>query len=464
MIAQNIKVIALDDVEDHLIKIVRGLGRAGFSVSPYYYDDGELEDVPLQRIEGVRIVFSDIHMAGGGSFDHKMNAATIAKCLKDIISPGPFVIIFWSEYPADADLVFPEICERLIEVGCIPPIGYGTISKGDVLAASEDSTNFDTARLRGLILEEIGKFKSLLISAFWEDKVFRGAARSTNELFEATADCDENRLEEWLGLLGYLSSEALGLKKSLEHTNSALDHAMLPLLEDQLANISRDSENHEIVGHLRRYIASNDQGINLSKKINIEQVQTGYLIDKHIPDNTKSWERGVVSEIDREFIGSEKFTDAFGGDVVALIRREFATRDLTLDEQPLVSLHAVELGPECDHAQSKLTSQRYLLAVLVPEELVWAFRGQQNGSTRIPKSIKLRNDGVIDVGNFCLSETDGSTKNWSLFISCKCFMAFEKEKSFSWTPRFKLRRALIEDVAHRYVTHARRPGVMRFAA
>ena len=82
---------------------------------------------------------------------------------------------------------------------------------------------------------------------------------------------------------------------------------------------------------------------------------------------------------------------------------------------------------------------------------------------RKSSEVRLKNISIIDIGAISLIENQ-EKKDWRLFISCRCFMAFDKKKEFGWKPVFRLRRALIDEVAHQYVTHARRPGVMRFSA
>lgn len=465
MIPQNIKVVALDDVEDHLIKIVRGLGRAGFSVSPFFFDDGELEDVPPRLLEGVRIVFSDIHMSNG-SQDHKVNGATIANCLRKIIHPGPFVIIFWSQYPRESSKVFKEICERLEEVGHIAPIGFGSISKGEVLALSENPDLFDLSELKVKIFEEVKKFQPLLFTAAWEDKVFRASAKTTNKLFSLTSTYEvKHKLKEWGKLTAFLGAQAIGGVNAKKNIQSAVDQALLPLVEDNLSLMVGDCESFadSIVDHI------NDNGkVKIPRKISVSQLQTGYLIEEVDGDlNSMGSIRGVVIELASSFVNSGPFINSFGYERDELIKKEFLNYQETLnkEEAAQIKLHAVELGAECDHINNKVSTYRYLLAILVPIELMKLFNGEGRGAEDEKGELKFNNMSVMDAGCFSIkTNPHGEAGDFHLLISCRCFMALAKGKSAAGVPRFRLRRALLEEVAHRYVTHARRPGVMRFAA
>lgn len=465
MIPYNTKVIALDDRPEELREIVQGLGRAGFSVTPFYFCDGELEDRPPYPIEDVRIVFTDIHMSMGGH-DPKKNANTIVSCLKKIIAPGPFVLIFWTQFPGDADEISREVDERIVEQGLKKPVGYGSLDKGAVFGVAGNNDGFDSERLRDLIKKEVEKFEPLMISLSWEDRVSRAAKKATNGLFDLVSDSNTEGIKDWGQLMAFLACEAVGYETAVKDTAAALDQAMLPLLEDQLSFVEHDSERLA-ANVLSKVVSEKKDGhsVPCPDNIKISKIQTGYLIDGAISKNIKSWSRGVVSLLDDDFIKSEIFANSFGKDIIELISKQFCSADLNAEDMQRVRLHAVELGPECDHVQEKLASQRYLLSILVPNDLSWAFRNQnKNPQKRKKGDGSTKNASVVDVGSFSLrTGENGTHEDWALFISCKCFMAFEKKKEFSWKPVFRLRRALIEEVSHQYVTHARRPGVMRFS-
>lgn len=465
MIPQNIKVIALDDVEDHLIKIVRGLGRAGFSVSPFYFDDGELEDAPSCPLDGVRIVFSDIHMSNG-SHDPKINGATIAQCLSKIIAPGPFVIIFWSQFPGDAEMVFKEVCKRLPENRGEAPIGYGAISKSEVLALAENPDLFDLEKLKKNIFSEVQKFQPLLFTAAWEDKVFRASAKTTNRLFSLTNIYpSDKKLHEWGRLTAFLGAQAVGGLNARKDIAYAVDQALLPLVEDHLSVMSKFSGG--AIDSISEYI-SEKGNIKRPNKIPASKLQTGYLIEEVSGDlNSLGSLRGVVIELASSFVNSGPFINSFGCGRDDLIKREFLNQQevLTDEEASRIKLHAVELGAECDHINNKISTYRYLLAILVPAELMHLFNGEGRVPEKNKNVLRLNNMSVMDAGCFHLEKYNGDgSKDFHLLISCRCFMALAMGKNAEGMPRFRLRRALLEEVSHRYVTHTRRPGVMRFAA
>lgn len=464
MIPLHSRVAAIDDDEDHLQKIVWGLGKAGFCPIPFFFDDGKLENPPDQPLPGLRIVFSDIHMVGGGPQNEKLHAANIIQCLKKIVSDGPYVLIFWSQFPDESDRIIKLIQERAREAKLTPPIGYAAIDKKQVfnLAPGNGSDAFDANKLRDLILEKIKDFKTLAVATSWEDRAARAAARTTDRLF-GLVKASATVTDDWEKLLAFLACEAVGQHEAREGLTVALDAALLPLLEDQLSLIGNEpAPAKEDIQRLLD-IVSAEGGRECPAAVATSQLNTSYLIEEFgASAGTRMWARGTVTALGSGFINSGPFVNAFGHGDAALIRQEFATRDLDAEEKSATLLHVVELGPECDHVQGKVSTHRYLLALLVPGALIGAFTGVAKGSKKVPGSPRYRNDSVMDIGRLSLKTTP--LGEWHLLVSCRCFMALAAKTSVDGKAAFRLRRALLEEVAHRYATHARRPGVMRFPA
>jgi hypothetical protein len=463
MIPRHSRVVAIDDVEDHLQKIVWGLGKAGFCAMPFLFLDGMLENPPDQPLPGVRIVFSDIHLVGGGPNNEKTHAANIIRCLKRTVADGPYVLIFWSQFPGDSEHIAALISERAVEAKLTAPIGYASIDKNEVfnIPAVGGDDAFNANKLRGLILERLKPFKTLSVALSWEDRAARAAARTTDRLYEVVAAAEKPTVA-WEQLLAYLACETVGHGEAARDLKSALDGALLPLLEDQLSLIGNEpgapSEDLKSLHDLVSAAAPPTRPPSVAAS----QLNTSYLIEEVGAGVAwLSWSRGMVTELGTTFINSGPFVRAFGHDDGSLMRQEFATRNLTADEKRSAKLHVVELGPECDHVQAKVSTHRYLLALLIPTALLEAFNG---GVTKPGKSPQYRNDSVFDAGKFSLRalSNGGQREEWHLLISCRCFMSLAAKAPIEGKPRFRLRRALLEDVAHRYSTHARRPGVMRF--
>ena len=463
MIPLHARVAAIDDNEDHLQKIVWGLGKAGFCPIPFFFDDGKLEIEPPQPLPGIRMVFTDIHLTFGGANNDKTHAANIIRCLKKIVGNGPYALIFWSQFPGDADAIAALIAARAGDAGLTPPIGYAAVDKNEVFKVTPENGDdaFDPGKLRHLILDRIRGFKTLAVASSWEERAAQAAARTTNRLFELVSGAAQPA-DEWEGLLAYLACEAVGVDEARTDLTKALDSALLPLLEDQLALMgSQPAPSAEDVQRLIDRVSAKD-GPPRPTSIAVSHLNASYLIEETSQgDGSRMWDRGMVYELSPVHINSGPFVRAFGHIDSMLIRQEFATRDLDDEELRLARLHVVELGPECDHVQGKMVTHRFLLALLFPASLLGAFTGKAKGKPS-GGAPRYRNESVLDIGEIVMRDSPDTT--WHLLISCRSFMTLAARTEVEGRCRFRLRRALLEEVVHRYVTHARRPGVIRFRA
>jgi hypothetical protein len=452
MIPLYSRVAAVDDNEEHLKAITWGLSLAGFCPVPFLFEDGDLASPPPEPLTGVRIVFTDIHMIGGG-FGNKVHSSIIIKCLKKIAASGPYALIFWSMFPSDV-----EQMKALIETdgpgaGLTTPIAYGAIDKGKVLGAGMPG-NFDAQALRTLIIEQMKSFPTLATAAQWEMRASEAAAKTTDAVFSLTqVQLGAPRTKEWEGLLAFLATEAVGRTIAAKNIDAALDSALLPILEDQLSFVGGTSAADIADTHPLR-VALSGARPKRPKKISVARLNASYLIDEAGAESPKGeFERGMVIQLPGSFVNSGMFVRLFGREKSELLQKEFLCGVATAEQISALPLHVVELGPECDHVQGKVSTHRYLLALLVPAAMMQLCLRESGGH---------HNDSVIDVGRIAFKKAPAD--DFHLLISTRCYMTLAPGASLGGQCRFRLRRTSIDEVVHRYTSHTRRPGVMRFNA
>lgn len=453
MIPRYSRVAAIDDNEEHLKAITWGLSLAGFCPVPFLFEDGELASPPLEPVSGIRIVFTDIHMIGGSQANHKIHSGIIIKCLKKIAATGPYALIFWSMFPSDV-----EQLKKLIEsdgpgAGLTAPIGYGAIDKGKILGAGGTGP-FEAQVLRDLIIEQLGSFPTLATAAHWEMRAAEAAAKTTDAVFSLTqVQAGDARTKEWESMLSFLASEAVGKTTAAKNVTAALDSALLPILEDQLSFIGRASPAQVADTH-PLLVALSGSRPKRPKQISVARLNASYLIDEAGAASPKGeFERGMVIQLPGSFVNSGQFMRHFGREKSELLHKEFLCGTATPEQISALPLHVVELGPECDHVQSKVSTHRFLLALLVPVDLTSLCMRSSGGH---------HNDSVIDAGRIAFKSAPAD--EFHLLISTRCFMALAPGVSVGGLCKFRLRRMSIEEVVHRYTSHMRRPGVMRFNA
>lgn len=448
MIPQHVRVAAIDNVQDHLSKIYAGLAGAGYWVMPLLFDAGQLEPLPAAPNHGLRLIFSDIHLMEGRMHDMTVHANALLSCLKKIVGSGPYAIIFWTQYPGDAAEMIKAVEERASAVNVSLPIHFGCIDKNAVLAAGEDDEA--RAKLGALITAEVAKCGPLLLSISWEERVFQAAAKSTTRLFElATAKQQDQaaKLSSWIKLLGFLAKETVGKEAKLQPVK-AMELALLPLLEDRLLNTSLATK-HELQAVLKDHLGGRPAGVSAS------MLNGHYLLEALDADSgLSSTARGVVSVVDTD-TWDEHFKPDFGKCWKELIKADFVFKDKVVDLPASMTPVLITLTPECDDVQGKVLSYRYLFGAM--------FKSSEfTLSNYYSKSKdKFNALSIFDVGTVAI-ESDGNFEDYRILISCSRFIAKSSLDLPGVVVRYRLRRAVVEELAHHYATHARRPGVMRF--
>lgn len=464
MIPHFSRVVAIDDVQDHLKAIAWGLSEAGFCPVPLWFDAGELDSPPKSPVPGVRVVFTDIHMVQGNMSSPKTHAATIIKCLKAVVSAGPYALIFWSMHPSEVAQMKALIEEDGPGAGLNLPIGYGSIDKQKVLVAADvvqtdGKRAFDPQALRSAILEQLKNFPTLATAASWEMRAAEASAKTTDEVFKLTnAKTPAERTAQWEGLLAYLATEAVGQAIALHDMDAALDSALLPILEDQLGFVEGPQHGTLYETHPLRSLLAAGARPDRPNTIPLGRLNASYLIDEIGAASKKGvLERGMVVRINKGFIESGELLQRFGANEADLLRREFLCIDSPTPEQiqALLPLHLLELGPECDHVQSKVSTHRYLLCVLAPAGSL------EDCQRRYKKrTFAYNNDSIVDVGRIAFSAAPA--QDYHLLVSTRCFTSLPPSGVLDAECRFRVRRMSLEEVMHRYTAHARRPGVMKF--
>ncbi|MBX8538336.1 hypothetical protein K5D51_01405 [Pseudomonas cichorii] len=449
MIPQFVRVAAIDNEQAHLDKIYSALVSAGFWAMPFLYDLGSVKPLPPNPYNGIRIIFTDIHLNDGGMNNMAQQAIAIIACLKKIVCDGPYFLIFWTKFPADAQEVFREIILRSENEELIPPVGFGCIDKGLVLDFEDNPGCLP--ELLSQLHQAVERCGALLLSISWEERVSQAATRSTCRLFDlAHQQSSGDSLNTWHELLAYLSMEAVGESQAFKAPVAAMDAALLPILEDRL-HISAEN----IAG------LNNLLGAQFGKgqcSVSKSSLNAHYLISvlgketEVLPSN-----RGVVSVIDIKS-WDINCLELWGASCSEVISREFFLPGQQCDGKVLNSLLpcVVTLTPECDDVQGKVVSFRYLLGVLIPYS-------SDLRSLFYSKSKKqYSNLSIFDVGVLSIDVGSG-LQDYCLLVSCNRFFAKPTTDLLHVKPTLRLRRATLEELSHHYATHARRPGVMRFS-
>ncbi|QHF09495.1 hypothetical protein [Pseudomonas syringae] len=455
------RVVVLDDQQKHLDIISRALGKAGFAAISYHVEDGQVTPEIDQPCNGVRLIFSDIHLTPTSGISGIDNIGILGPFLRKITEKGPYGLIFWSKYAEDEAEIVQTLIDRAENLGIHLPVFFGFIDKKTVLTdINDDAEAVDEKTQDGfkeLIMAEIAKCPTLKAVMEWEERAFLAANSVSNSLFNLLTEKEHGTPspDSWLNLIAYLAQEAIGTANAKNDPIRAIDNALLPILEDRF-RYTQTSESSAF-DHIKEKLSNSK--LTLPPEISAAKLHSYYLVENLADGTNHHNPRGTISKItDSKF--DEFSSNCFGIKWRNLLLDEFIVAGenrkifdearSNVDLPPRIHPLLIALTPECDDVQGKVVTQRYLLGIML----------NKNDKRFIQYEGRLARDALHEIGTV---EYEGSEK--VLVVSCRRFIAipFSALKTLPLTPIMRLRRSMIDELSHQYTTYTRRPGVMRFS-
>ena len=474
-----IRAIAVDDEPAHLLSITAGLSSIGIPCMGHWYDRSTNElrpQPPAGGLPHLRIIFSDLNLAELGTVpDTQTLWAGVVGVLLKVVSKdsGPYVLVFWTNVGTKVADVREMIYARAEALEGRPcPIAIVELPKGPFIVAAPTGQNFDDglrdfysrlhenmATLEAAVRGAVSSDAQVNAISSWESRAAEAASSALNEVHRcARADeTDPRRASEALGkVIAKIALAATGVAAAREAPGRALDAGMIDILVDQFGASVEISDYmaavEAAIGPLLRGRLRFANEAQLFAELN-----AFFHLDREIT-TAKTWDRGVVVPISppidddvlgfspREMLSSEFVWDAspFKGadrDVAQALLDE-------LSQNPGFVL--VELGADCDHAQNKHRTRRYLLGLELPEKYLKL--------TVHPTDDNLRHGALQSLGPWRIGG-----QNVTLLVSCRRYWTWQKnEPPAASQVKYRLRSSLVDKLLHHYTVWSSRPGIVEF--
>lgn len=459
MISHACPIIILDDDRQELWQITHGLGFCGLPVMPHLVLDGQLERQPDHAHKGIRLLFTDLHLLGPTQTKPEQYISALIKFIEKLISPTTYLIVFWSNYPDEAEEAWQILNNRIKQE--LKPFGYATLSKNNVKAVNDDDPEISKqamAEVRVEVKSILDSFPQLKAVMEWESNVSKSAAETTNELVQTmiTGGVEFTDKDGVKSVLARMSQEALGYPHAQNYSSKGLTQALLPIVQEWL---ERNSVNGELSSFL---------GISDSNKINLPKETLVPLLNNFFTHSEGSsqnpLDRGAITRLSDDYLTNKTgFAMDIGVTGTSVDWQESLCNEFVLnwssktpEQKSLIKIalnkknvYAVELSADCDHAQNKSRTQRFLFAVFVPET------DQSNFYSRSKNC--MANDSIYVTPKITIEKTVGQ-----FFISCRVFISKPFGVPVDGCVVTLLRKDVITEVAHHYSTYMRRPGKIAF--
>lgn len=467
MIGNSCPVLVLDDVRQELWEISHGLSVCGLPIMPHLIVNGKLERLPAEPHEGVRILFTDLHVLGPVQSRPEQYVSALATFIRQLISPSTYLIVFWSAYPQEAAQAWSVLVSRLtaMKEKNLIPFAYRVLDKIAVKNISDDDEEISVPAINDVkasikaIFDDFPQLKSLMQ---WESCASRAASATSNELISKLdeggipfTDCDAVK-----ATLKRMSQEALGLPHAPNAPTKGVYQALAPIAQDWLNQEAAKGALDEFLGLTSR--GKTQLPKEVTGKPKLASLLNDFFIHSEQPD-LKTTERGIVIRLPKDFLENEEggLVEEIGlaetkGDWRKAICIEFAhqfsnasTENETAFKAKLApnNIYAVELSADCDYAQDKARSHRFLLSLFVPSSDPKPFYQNNKGA----------NDAIYVTPEITLGGIQGR-----LLISCRIFLTRPYQGTVEGTAATRMRQEVISEIAHHYATHMRRPGKIAF--
>lgn len=430
------KIIAIDDEEDELAKIVASLRELGLACISYNYPD-EMPPEP-NDVSGIRVLFLDINLIGGASPDQDANVfnapiSLIERLVTD--SNGPYALITWSSTELHGRLM--ERIEQTESLKNRQPFYARPLSKEDYSG--------DAAKLKDeveKIFSENSSFGALLD---WERRVSRAGETVLAEIHRISEEFDgESASEKMDRMLSKLAVDAFGRSHVEHHRFEAVNEALLPILSDALqTHFFAEPDG----GIWEQAITKYGEAAGL-QQTTVSKLNTSVVLET--AGDIKPYRRGAILKLPDDWSKDEEFERLFGAKP-SRVRGEI----LKLDEPKSPIWVLLQAQAACDFAQGRLGPIPYLLAAIVPADHE---RKKNSDGVELPLPATIwRSPRLASAGGFC--DTDFSLEVIH-GIACQLTRKMLEENGFEVIGRLK--DQVVGSIAYEYHSHGSRPGFVSF--
>lgn len=429
MLAESNKIVLIDDDEKELSRLSQVFYDKGIGCRKLVYD--AFYDRPLSN---VRILFMDINLSNANEGDDKKRNSTLKDALNLYISQdnGPYVLVFWTSNVEWKDS-FLEFMKRDEEGLPVSPIFITTIAKEEFSVEKIDAI-FDESPVR--ILFE------------YEEEMARSVSDATNQILNTipkdntwgkTSLFDENCKE----VFATIAKQLAGYQFAKQDPDKAIKEALIPLYAYAFLNCKSNLWRKTLS---EIFDKKKSDEISLPYGYDVALLNTIFHID-----NTGSFSnvcRGVVSAIDVdkfEKFFSISFPDWFG---ITLPGIDKSNRKKS---KPI----CVEISSACDFSQSKKRTNKYLLGVVCPEDIV-----------EIVKSNEIKNDNPIKLGEYSLLIKESFLNRDEKVVFCfnlnYTFTISKETEYIMGNSICQFKKELMDMIGNRYANHISRIGITSF--
>lgn len=446
-----LRSIVIDDKEDEVKPLIEGLNKLGIPFN-YYKTNLNLSHAPLN---GVRIVFLDFNLNTTSANNAKTIYSDIDYYLRNLISKenGPYILIVWSTIKEwqNYQEVWDYFSSEIVKSDLPKPIAVIDLNKprnqdsfNKVISAIQE--NIDLKNIINILLQWEMFGKESLNETLKKILSVKGPFQNIDDYKDKISKKVENDFYN-------LSKSEMGQK--LKQDNFSILTCSQMLLND----FFKEHSDNRIIScadydkSLVQKIFQNKQNYGIDEKSEMNSLfcleykntflKPGafYSIKLSSEDNspidfTATNSQHILKHFPNSKLKSELFLSLYDGK-----NKTSKDKKIRKKKQEATIPVVCEITPECDYAQNKQKSARFVMGLAVPVK------------TKILTNTKyLYKSPILDIfnGKYIL------VLNANFIITIN-ISEFRKNK-----PIFSCRKPFLFEIQHWFANHASRPGKIEF--
>lgn len=441
LIPINGRIAIVDDNINQALPLLRVFSKNNI---PYtYYKGNDLDYLPEQPENDIRILFLDLNLIGDRALQAKDVKSVLHSVLRTIISPQnyPYVVIVWSlqekEYLTALESLFQNELKECAPIALIEWIKSEYFNPTEDTIPNADDTKIITS-LKD-ILRGLHAYSYLLQ---WENCVHNSADATVQSIFH-----ESHVIEDWTKQADYifeLFSRSFLEKRYNEAGDSLITRSSLLFLNDIFNDTleqciwNLDIENAR---KLESNISADEKKDDIKTKVNKHLLLSTQYVSSQQPGCVLVCNDEPNIRLSKELLNDSTSRASFytkdkGNNVLNKEMKEW--RDTVYKKMlPCV----VVVTPACDHAQNKAKNIRLVRGIIVKDCHREHF-DRQSEAIYISPSFNYENNNCILVLNF------------RYFFTC------QNKEIKDVSVIFRLRSAVLSEIQSKLARHISRQGIM----
>ena len=352
MLAENNRIILVDDNSGDLERLSKIFGEKGIGCRAFQYDGLEFPEHPLT---GVRMVFMDVNLSNSG--DQNSMFAVLEDALKKYVSKENicFVLVFWTTHVAIIDNFKLFVNRDATAAEEVPkPMLILPLDKAQFI----DNQNALEEKLSQIFEENLVR----CLFTFDED-IQQAASQCLADIvrlapFDDRWGSNTNFEANIRNLFTKIAIDYLGLKPAKSNPDKAIKEVIAPSFLYDLTELSQETWK----AFLNMEGRTDDElkslsfcGENTAAKLN-----TILNIDLSVDDAEA---RGSVRKMKADDDAKSYFQNAFGLSMDDFVK----TKMVVVKDEKFINeatIIAVEISAACDYSNDKPRLHRYVLGIL----------------------------------------------------------------------------------------------------